>query len=320
MKTILLKYGYNILHFLWSRRENLYSLYIEAKKNKSIKIDWKVNLEEILEYTKLLKTSWLIHSDKDEELVPLWWLEFDKKNKYKKLVQYQQTSWACVIYSVCRAFTYNTWIELTRDEIEGVKLYAEEKGWWADKKGMSFRNGCRALAGWLKLNKWISITYDRIIYWSKDYFSRMKNDYMWVLWGYMTRKYITDFSLDWVVNSNYNWKEKKIYWHCITEKDYWLFVDNYPNRFKNNIYTNQKWNDFIKNWYMFWAVYFIWLEKEIIIKSEVIKKSVEKNSRKSNYDIFLDRGYINNPNSTRVLDEKLFWTLMERILKKNNLK
>lgn len=316
MKTILLKYGYNLFHYLWSRRDNLYSLYIEVKKNKNIKIDWKINLEEILEYTKLLKTSGLIHSDQDQELVPLWGLEFDKKNKHKILKQYQQTSWACVIYSVCRAFTYNTWIELTRDEIEGVKLYASKKWWWADKKGMTFRNGCRALSGWLKLNKWITITYDRVIYWSKDYFARMKNDYMWVLGGYMSRKYITDYSIDWVVNSKYNWREKKIFGHCITEKDYWLFVDNYPNRFKNNIYTNQKWNTFVKKWYMFGAVYFIWLEKETIVKSEVIKKSVKK----SDYNKFLDRGYINRPNPIRVLDEKLFTSILERVLENNNLK
>ena len=138
MKTLLLQ----ILHYLWSRKENIYSLYLEIKKNKNIKIDWKINLNEILEYSKMLKTSWLIVDEVDDEKIHFWNLWWIKENKYKKLIQYTQSSRACVIYAVCRTFTYNTWIVLSKDEVEAVKMYAYQKGWWADKKGMTFREHC----------------------------------------------------------------------------------------------------------------------------------------------------------------------------------
>jgi len=283
MKTLLLQ----ILHYLWSRKENIYSLYLEIKKNKNIKIDWKINLNEILEYLKIIKKSWLIIDEVDEEKVYFWNIWWIKENKYKKLIQYTQSSRACVIYAVCRTFTYNTGIVLSKDEVEAVKMYAYQKWWWADKKGMSFRDWLRALAWWSKENKWISIRYDRVKYGSLQYEERKAKWYSCILWWQITNKYITDFKTDWVINANYNWNEVKRYWHCFSEEE--KFTDNYPSRFKYNRYTNKMFGKFVNKWYMYSYCCFIFLEEEIKVKEEV-KQLWE-------YRRLAWKSVINNPNN-----------------------
>lgn len=256
MKEIILQ----ILHYIWSRKENIYSIYKEIKSNSKIKIDGKVNMEEILEYFKLIKKSGLIINPEDDEKVFLWAIDTMGDNPHKKLVQYDQSSWSCVIYAVARAFTYNTGIILTKDEVEGIKNYAKSKGWWKDKQGMTFRNWLRALAGWLKENKGIEIKYDRVAYGSPEYQERKAQWYACMLGGYMTKKYITDFNTDGIINANYSWDEKKKYWHAFTEEE--KFTDNYPSRLRHNRYTNKMFQVFAKNSYMFWYAYFIFVDGE----------------------------------------------------------
>ena len=55
MKTILLK----ILHYIWFRKDNLYSIYKSITKNTNIKIDGKVDFNEFKEYHKIFKESWV---------------------------------------------------------------------------------------------------------------------------------------------------------------------------------------------------------------------------------------------------------------------
>ena len=253
--------------FVWlyrnKRNEILYVL-----KNKTY--DGKVTISWILEAISLYKKSGLTSTHESEELEEVfraWDINTPKANSSKKLVMYDQSSWSCVIYTICRSFTYNTGIDLTKDEIESVKIHAKDRGYWKDKEWMTFKDGCQALREWLRENKNIEMTYIRTLIWSDEYNSYINNLwYMGMIWWAMTDKFISDFKVDGIINAIYSWLEKKKYYHAWSHYDEKKNeVDNYPSKFGSN---NQRYNgniwEFISKWYYFWYIYIPLADVEVI--------------------------------------------------------
>ena len=98
------------------------------------------------------------------------------------------------------------------------------------------------------------------------------------------------------------------YWHS-------FFICGYDDEKEVLICENSYWEESYDNWYF----YINYSDIDLLFLSKYVMTDTQEEV-KSDYEKFLDRWYINQPNPTRVLDEKLFWTLMERILTNNNLK
>ena len=158
---------------------------------------------------------------------------------------------------------------------------------------MTFKNWCEAIKWWLKENKNIDISYVREKIWSELYNKyTYELGYMSSIWWYMTNKFISDFKVDWYIDANYNWKERKKYGHCFTNYNAKKNeIDNYVRKFwDTNQRVNEKQKDFIKNWYYFAYWYFLFCGSEIKIDKQKAKERIWWEYRKLAWPSF-----INNP-------------------------
>jgi len=120
MKTLLLK----ILHYIWFRRSNIYSIYKKLKANRNIKLDWKVSFKEFQEYINIYKESGLDIKQTllDDKGIVSWDIVQDSilPNSSKRLVLNQQGGLECVPTALIRMINYNTNIVISEDK---RKLY-----------------------------------------------------------------------------------------------------------------------------------------------------------------------------------------------------
>lgn len=283
MLTTIKLYLRKILHFLFKTKDEI--LFILEQKNlndvKTLKNIWKI--------LNLYKKQGLIIDEVEEEKTFIAWsVQTIKPNSSKNLVLNQQSSRSCVIYAMTRTLMYNSNIVLTKDEIEAIKEYAGEKGYWIDKKGMTFINWCRAIKQWLKINKNIDVTYVREKIGTSLY-NQYVNElwYMASIWWFITDKFITDFITDGIINENYTWLEKKKYGHC------WSVYNNEKNEVDNyvkdfwiyNQRSNNKQQKFISNGYYYPYAYFLFSDYDVKLKKEdeyrrIAGKSVINDSSK----------------------------------------
>lgn len=305
MKTILLK----ILNYIYRNRESVYSIYNKIKENKNIKIDWKISPWEVIEYIDILSRSWLVINKEDDEKIYFWAIDSNnlKENTSKNLVQYEQSSWSCVIYAWARSIMYNSSLVFTADEIEQVKNMAKVKWKWIDGVWMTFRDWGDIWREWLKINKGVDMIYDRVFYNTPEYHSRKEKGYSNVCWGYMSTKYVTDFKIDWNINQSYTFTEKKRFWHCWTEQDMFKYTDNYPNTFPYNSYTNNKYKEFVDNEYFFRTAYFAFIDEPI--KEDFSFPSL---------DIAIKNWLISDSELDKPVTRKELWIVAGRIFSKLN--
>ena len=254
MQTILLK----ILHYIWYRKDNIYSLYKSFKDNPNIKFYWNIAFSDIKEYTNTTYT-WL-KIIKDDSIVSGndYLKKLDPrigKNTNKNLIQYKQSENSCAIYGNTRSLIYNTWEILTRTEVEEISEYAITKGYRERNEGMTFKNAARSSEEWMLENKNIKIETIRTPYKSEQYNALKELWYACALWGYWTREKTLDIQDDAIIDYNYTWTEKKIFGHCWTEEEAGEFTNNYPD-YKVNRWKNDIFEEFITNGYNFVWCYF----------------------------------------------------------------
>ena len=214
------------------------------------------------------KKSGLVISKGEDDKIYLWAIDEKilKDNTSKNLVQYEQSSWSCVIYCWGRIIMYNSSLVFTADEMEQVKKMAEADGKWIDWVGMTFRDWGDVWRDWLKTNKNVDMSYDRVFYWTDAYNERKAKWYANVVGWYMTNEYIEDFRNDWEIDRIYSFDEKKKYWHAWSEQEQFRYTDNYPKRFAYNSYNNKKFGQFIDNDYFFGTAYFAFIDEPLIDK------------------------------------------------------
>ena len=299
MNNLILRLS-QIGHYLFLNRNTFYSLYKRMKADPNIKFDWKTDLNELRAYFNAI--GGLIVSEDDlkaptaQEYIRVW--DAVEINTHKTEVEYQQSKNSCAIYGQVWAFVYNSGIILTTEEVEQISDYCVEK-WYREKdKWMFFKDAAKWITEWLQINKGIEIEVERIPLNGSRYNLLKDAWYACAVWGYITKEKLLDAMDDRVINNIYSWKEKKYGGHCWREHARTQFVDNYKNRDVNS-WTNEMFEDFIQNGYHFLWCYF-----------PIVKSRPEK----TDYEKFLERWYIENPQPDRVMDEKLFGTFMERIL------
>ena len=248
-------------YYLWNNRDPLISLWNEIKK------DWKYSFSDLQTIYEYYEKSWFISEDEDEVFV--WWITEMTENKSKNLVQYDQSSRACAIYSRTRVAMYNIkGLFYSKAEVESIVSFAKEKGYlkttW-DSKGMTFANADKAISEWTLKNKNITLKYDKVLYgWMLDK-ERVALWYSRSIWGWISSKYLKDFKLDWVIDQTYDYSEKILFWHAFSQEDDWLITENYPTKFwNNNRYKNDLVSDFVKNKIFFKRAYYIYSDQEII--------------------------------------------------------
>lgn len=138
MKTIILQ----VLHYLWIKRSDILSLYTEIRKDK------KIDFNDFKKVIDFYEKSWFIAEEDDEVFV--WWISELKPNESKNIVQYNQSNYACAIYSKTRVAMYNVkWLVYSKDEVESIVALAKEK-WYlkttGESKGMTFANADKVIA------------------------------------------------------------------------------------------------------------------------------------------------------------------------------
>lgn len=260
MKTTIIYYLQLILHYLWINRKSIYSLY------KDIKSDWKIDFNDFKKVLEYYEKGWVILEENDNVFV--WAITDLDKNTSKNLVQYTQSSYSCAIYSTTRAVMYNTNVEYTKDEIESIVQLAKDK-WYLivewESKGMKVADAQDIIKKWTLANKWVLLKYDKVKFWSEEDIRRKKLWYMHGVGWYISSKYLNDFRYDGVIDEDYTYQEKKLYWHLFT---YWpddIITENYPAQFgQYNRYINKKFKDFINHGYFFSWSYYIFADEQII--------------------------------------------------------
>lgn len=289
MKTILLQ----ILHYLWSRKENIYSAYKAIIDNPNIKIDGKLNFKEFLEYSNILETSWVTKEsfELDDEIITGEIIgKTLSPNNSKHLVLDQQKWPTCVPTSFVRMINYNTEINIT--EIKKLE-YIEDMYvlWIMTKKGSHVKRVADYLRKRIKKDFGKDLTYFKETLWSKKYNELLENWYAHTLGGWMSNTYVADFRADGDIDiENYTFKEKIKYYHLFmnlpkeeAKKRDWNIVENYNKRFGiRNIYKNDFVNKFgaakvfFNYWYFFIETHNI-DNKKLIQEKARIKKDITDN-------------------------------------------
>lgn len=253
MKTFVLQ----ILHFLWIRRDNIFELWDVVKK------DWKINRKDFFNIIEYYTNAWFIPEENDRVFV--WAIKKVKKNNSKNIVQYDQSSCACAIYSRTRNAMYNVkGLVYSKDEVEAIANYAVSL-WLLDrKKWMTFANADKVIVDWTFKNKWIKLKYDKVKYWSSEHIERTKLWYGCSIGGWISLKYLNDFRFDWIIDEEYTFKEDIKYNHGFSQESDQLLTENYPTRFgNNNRYKNERVQDFVDNGFFFSWAYYMFSEDEI---------------------------------------------------------
>lgn len=305
MKSLFLQ----ILHWIWFRRENIYSIYKKWKDDPNIKFDWKVSINELIARWDVIKNSGLLISPEDLEPIVASEFSGEVEEKYgytpkpipeKDPIEYHQIWPTCAIYSMGRSFMYNSWLTFTQDEHEEVAQLARDK-WWLGSWGMTFINAGRAWKIWLE-EKGIEAKVIRVPVWGEIYNELKDFGHSCQIGGYITREMMIDREEDWDVDiEKYKWNEQKRYGHAWDEQKIGLHTDNWVNSLKYNRYTNNYFSTFIKKGYGFSWAYF-----------PVLMSPKEP----SDYEKYLERGIIEQPNPSRVMTEELYGTFRERELQK----
>lgn len=297
-----------IAHYTWANRSNLYSLAKKMKAEWGINFDGKVDIEEARLYFKLLKESGLFISPDDmtiptmDEMVEALVWEEIAENPYKTLVQYDQSTNSCAIYGNTRPLMYNSWIILTRNEHEDISRHCIAQWYRKPGQGMYFKDACQGIKEWMLFNKQVEVDVIRTPYNGTKYKQLKELWYACGLGGWITKEKVLDIFDDGVVNANYTWNEKKMFGHCWSEEEIWYFTDNYPTRKKDkNQWENHMFDEFVKHGYSFLWTYFI------------IPKNMPS-PEPTDYDRYLERGFIENPQPERVMTERLYGTFREREL------
>lgn len=287
MKTILLK----ILHYLWVRRENIYSAYLRVKSNPKINIDWKLNFNEFMEYSKIFEESWVTKESFDLDDKILTWDIVNWKvswNNSKRLTFNQQVGPVCVPTSLIRMINYNVSINIT----EKLRLeYIEDM--YRLKIMTSKWSSVQKVADYLKKkiaqDFWRDLTYFKETIWSNKYKELMTKEYAHSLWGGITSEYIVDFREDWKIDiENYSFKEEIDYYHLFmnlpedeAKQRGWNIVENYNKRFwVRNVYKNDHIADFGKKGVFFNYGYFF------IESHNIDKEKLEEEKEKLNKNRF----------------------------------
>jgi hypothetical protein len=299
MKSMLLQIGYRILHYLYINRNTIFSIAKRMKEDPNIKFDGNIELKEVRAMLLAIKDSGLKIDSKDIE-IPVW-ADFTQEltempeNKYQNLVEYKQIWPTCAIYSVGRTIMFNTGLEFTQAEHELVAQRARDLG-YLSSTGMTFINAGKVWTQYLKELGYTLKQY-RVPYGSDIYNELTGKDYMAQIGGYITKEFLLDTMDDGVIDiSNYTWNEKKQYGHAWSSLEMAQF-DNYAGR-KYNIYENRYFQTFISKGYAFYWSYIYVIEGQ----------------KQSDYDKFLDRGYIEQPQPNAIPTERRIFTIIERIL------
>ena len=249
-------------------------------------IDGNITLSDFTEVVDILHQAWLSsthESESVEEVFTAWSLTDITVNDNIKLVpiQQQQSTWACVFYAIARMIMYNTNMVFTVDQIEVIKKKASDAGLWKVGEGITFVNGLKIWQEYIKEFNGTNVYYIRESIGSKEYERLSKTlNYMSIIGGYISKKYIADFKDDGIINAQYDFKEVKEYGHCFTDyKNEKNEIDNYPRLFLDkNVRSNTMQKEFVDHGYYFAYWYFMFAERNVII-DVVTEKSKLPNSR-----------------------------------------
>lgn len=284
MKTILLQ----ILHYLWIRRKNIYSIFLELQKNRNIHLDWKITFQEFQEYVKIFENSWLnVEETKlDDEKIITWDILNNnlQENTSKRLILNQQKGVECVPTSLIRMINYNT--DIVIDNYKKDTYIAELKRLWIlTKKGSSVKKVSNYLKKKIQQEFGVELVYFKVPYWSSKYKELLEKNYAHSLGGWISNEYLYDFRKDWDIDINqYTFKEKIKYHHLFmnlpkeeAEKRNWNIVENYIHKlWIRDIYYNNYITDFANHWVFFWYWYFF-VEKKLVNEKKLVE---EKNKIK----------------------------------------
>ena len=319
-----------IAYYTFTNRKTLYSQVKEYINDPETDIDGKINMSEVTAAIRLIKKSGATLESFDDNMVT--WAVISgviKENTSKKLRENTQWPVDCVPRSMIRCINYNTDVSISaqREQAYIDDLYKKKIIW---PTGSLFSDIQKYLRDVVKRDYGVDLLYFREQYGSSKYNELISKGYSHAMWGWLSSKYISDFVHDGVINiNNYNWREKIDYYHAF------LFlpemytgehggtgniVENYKRVYKrNNVYTNAQVKTFANKGVFFgYGYFFLDTKKTEVVQEELQKQKQElkvKDLKKSDYQKYLDRGFIENPNPERVLTEKLYGTLRERELR-----
>lgn len=268
MKTLLLQ----ILHYLWIRRDNIYSIFLELKKNRNRKWDWKINFAEFIDYVKKYQNSGLdiIQNKLDDEKIITGSILNNTilENTSKNLILDQQEGVECVPTALIRMINYNTSIVINT---ERKNVYIEElkKLWILWENWSSVRRVSNYLRKKIMQDFGVELIYFRENYNSAKYKELLSKNYAhWIGWG-ISDEYLFDFKKDGDIDiENYSFNEKIKYNHLFmnlpdeeAKKRNGNIVENYNIMlWIRNIYENNYITTFAKEW-IFFSFWYFFLEK-----------------------------------------------------------
>lgn len=207
---------------------------------------------------------------------------------------------ACVLYWMALCVTRLTGHRFTLEELLSLVDFAEEKYGWREDRGMLFSAGANCMRTWWNARYPNKLTSWRFRVDSREFEEAIEKGYSVAVWYNTTRGYLLDSQDNWNIDTIDPREYGKMgggHLVSVIEKD--TIADNYEGRKPRNVYTHKYIEDHLKAWYWFPSAYFFTLDVPM---------------PKTNYEKFLERGFIEQPKKDRVLTEELFGTLMERIL------
>lgn len=303
MKNILLK----ILHYIWFRKDNLYSIYKIINNDSRIHINGKIDFEEFKAYSKIFEESGVAKEsfDLDDNILSGDIISDELSlNNSMNLTFNQQTGPSCVPTALIRMINYNTEVDITEEK---RLTYIEDlyKVWILTTEWSSVQKVADYLREAIKKDFWKDLVYFKETIGSDKYNKLIDNNYAHGLWGWISSEYVLDFRTDGEINiENYTFKEAIKYYHLFmnlpsleSNKRGWNIVENYNKRFWiRNIYKNAhiaifgKKGVFFNYWYFFIDSSNINPEKLIEAKKE-ITNDIEGNRFYKHLIPHIDTGY-----------------------------
>ena len=259
MKIILLKF----LHYVWFKKNNIYSFYKSIRENPNIKFDGNVSPEEFIAVREAFSKSGATFESFDDENIVSWDIIWTKiqENTSKNLVENDQGPIDCVPRAIIRMIRLNTSIDISQNKEQEYidDMYAKRiiAGTWSQISVVQ-----NYIKNAILRDFWKELVYFKTPYGSTQYNELMDKWYAHAMWGWLTDMYIADFVDDWDIDIwNYTFREKIQYYHVFTHLPKWFLrwniVENYKTRFwVRNIYKNNYVQKFASRGVFFWYAYF----------------------------------------------------------------
>lgn len=303
-----------VLHYLWVRRDNLYTLYKHYKTNS-------ITFKDFTDFID--NENWAIldeNSISDNDYL-LWSVEHDSLNKHLNNIKpdnviygYNQAStrrtrMACTLYWNIWAVSDLTEYKFSHQEILEICDIAEKDYGWSESRGWYIFKWVDCVRNyWNNNNPDKQIVSFRInLKTDTEILNKLEWKKTLVIWYRTTREHYVDSQDNWVLDKKcfISCWAKQLWGHCIRYNNQ-ENIDNYKGHKKYNAYYNNNLQFLSKEWTYFKYAYVYFYKNDV---KDIIKKS--------DYDKYLERWFIEHPQPNRVLTEKLYGTLRERELAKN---